>query len=100
MVSPSCHDFFGCSLSRFGSSSKEFGDFHFQCLCEKVSVFVRGYILLQLDIAEHIARDAEKVQNLNLRNQHVLGQLLLIAQPGNIPANEIRITPHNLLRHL
>ena len=39
-------------LSRIGSRSKEFGDFHFQCLCEKVNVFVRGYILLQLDVAE------------------------------------------------
>ena len=48
-------------LSRSGSRSKEFGDFHFQCLCEKVNVFVRGHILLQLDVAEHIAGDAEEV---------------------------------------
>ena len=34
------------------------GDFHFQCLCEKVNVFVRGHISLQFDVAEHIAGDA------------------------------------------
>ena len=83
-------------LSRIGSRSKEFRDFHFQCLCEKVNVFVRGHILLQFDIAEHIAGDAEEIQHLHFRNQHVLGQPLLITKPGNIAANEIRVASHNV----
>jgi hypothetical protein len=61
MVSPDGHDFLWVFLSRGGSRSKEFGDFHFQSLGEKVNVFVRGYILLQLDVAEHVAGDAEEV---------------------------------------
>ena len=58
-------------------------------------MFVRGYILLQLDIAEHIAGDAEEVQDLHLRNQHFLGQPSLITKPGNIASNEIRVASHN-----
>ena len=61
-------------------------------------MFVRGYILLQLDIAEHIAGDAEEIQHLHPRNQHVLSQPSLIPKPGNIASNEIRVASHTPLQ--
>jgi hypothetical protein len=95
MVSPGCHDYLAVFLCRFISLWEKVANWHFQRLCKKVSVLVRGYILLQLDIAEHIAGNAEVVQDLHLRNQRFLGQPLLITKPGNIAANEIRVASHN-----
>jgi len=86
-------------LSRAGSRSKEFRDFHFQCLCEKVNVFVRGHISLQFDVAEHIAGDAA-FEHLQLRHQQVLGQPLLITKPGNLASNEICVASHTPLQWL
>jgi hypothetical protein len=96
MLSPGCHDYLAVFLCRFISLWEKVANWHFQRLCKKVSVLVRGYILLQLDIAEHIAGDAEVVQDLHLRNQRFLGQPLLITKPGNIAANEIRVASHNV----
>ena len=81
-------------LSHVGSRSKQFGNFHSQRFGEEENVFVRGHILLQFDIAEDGLGDVAS-EHLGSCNQHVLGERLLIPQPGHVAANEIRVASHN-----
>jgi hypothetical protein len=73
---------------------EQFMNSYSQSFSDVAAMLIRGQATAQLNVGENVPGDVA-LQNLNFCHKRVLRPPLLVAQPGNLPADKIGIVLHN-----